>query len=171
MNTQRSEKKAKEFLNQGGLKAKRKTQRLIKEFNASPEEVFYQFCPSRELDWIDGWECDLVYTSTGYAEKDCIFTTPDTSILGPGLWIFTEYVPNEKLGLIRTIGDAVVIHFRVSLETIDKKTCTGIWELAYTGLNEQGNAIIDSISEQNPELAFCIDSLEYYLNNGERMNK
>ena len=168
MNTERSEKKAIQFMKHPG-KLKRKTQEYTKRFTSPPETVFYQFCPTRELDWIDGWDCDLVYTTTGYVEKDCIFTTPETNYLGPGLWIFTRYEPNQSLELVRIIEDAMVIHFRINLADNKDGSSTGTWNLTYTALNETGNSMVDSIPDQNTELMTAIDGLEYFLNTGEMM--
>ena len=168
MNTERSKKKATEFL-KSGKNLIRKTQNYEKTFTFPPEKVFLRFCPTRELDWIDGWDCDLVYTSTGYVEDDCIFTTPETNSLGPGLWIVTRYDPNRKLELVRIIGESVVLHFRINLINNNDGTSTGVWNLTFTALNESGNAIVESIPDNNPELERAIDGLEYYLKTGEMM--
>ena len=37
-------------------------------FDAPPDRVFPLLCPVREYDWIDGWECRMVYAETGVAE-------------------------------------------------------------------------------------------------------
>jgi len=168
MNTEKSEEKATAFLKKGNL-LKRKTQEVVKTFSFPPEKVFPQFCPSRELDWIEGWDCDLVYTSTGYVENDCIFTTPETNLLGPGLWILTRYEPNRKLEVVRIIGEMVVIHFRINLADNKDGTSTGFWNLTFTALNDSGNAMVESIPDDNSELKRAIDGLEYFLKTGEMM--
>lgn len=169
MNTERSKKKATEFLKKG-KNLKRKILRVEKTFSFPSEKVFFQLCPSRELDWIDGWDCDLVYTSTGYVEADCIFTTPETNSLGPGLWIITVYEPSQKLAeLVRIIGDSAVEHCTINL--IDNKdgTSTGVWNMTFTALNDSGNEIIDSILDDDPDLNRAIDGLEHFLKTGEMM--
>ena len=103
MDTSRSDKRVKEFLAKN-TPFKRKTQIYEQVFNASPQAVFEQFCPSREADWIEGWTADLIWTTTGYVESDCIFTTPETNTVGPGLWIFNRLEPNEMLDAVRIIG-------------------------------------------------------------------
>ena len=168
MNTEKSTRKATEFLKSGNT-LKRKTQTYAKTFSFPPEKVFAQFCPARELDWIEGWDCDLVYTSTGYVEDDCIFTTPHTNSLGPGLWIFTRYEPNRRLELVRIIQDAVVVHFRINLIDNGNGTSTGRWHLTFTALNASGNAMVASMPDANPELERAIDGLAYFLENGEMM--
>jgi hypothetical protein len=135
MNTEKSEKKATEYLKNGN-QLKRKTQTYQKVFSFPAEEVFYQFCPTRELDWIDGWDCDLVYTTSGYVESDCIFTTSETNPLGPGLWIFTRYEPRRFLELVRIVEESMAIHFRIDLQDNDNGASTGTWNLTFTAVNE-----------------------------------
>jgi hypothetical protein len=166
LNTERSQRKAADFLKRGNL-PKRKTQKYEKLFNYSPEKVFFQLCPSRELDWIEGWDCDLVYTSTGFVEEDCIFTTPDTNPLGPGLWIFTRYEPNRILELVRVIESALVIHLRIKLIDHGNGTCTGVWNLTFTALDESGDAMVEAIPDSSPEFERAIDGLDYFLKTGE----
>lgn len=168
MNTKKSKMKAERFI-ENALPRKRKVLHLEKRFNFPPDKVFFQFCPSRELDWIKGWECDLVFTATGYAEPDCIFTTPETSLLGPGLWIFTRYEPSQRLELVRLIDDAVVIHFRIHLEDHNDGTCTGTWHLTFTGLNKEGDAMVEALPDEIPELKQAVNGLEYFLKTGEMM--
>jgi hypothetical protein len=168
MNTERSKTKATEFLKRG-KKLKRKTQKYKKTFSFASEKVFLQLCPSRELDWIPGWECDLVYTSSGYMEDDCIFTTPETNLLGFGLWIVSRYVPNRKLELVRIIGESVVLHFRINLKDNHDGTSTAVWNLTFTALNESGNKIVESIPDNNPAFERVIDGLEHFLQTGEMM--
>ncbi len=64
------------------------TQRI----EAAPDLVFPLLCPVRESDWLDGWRCDLLRSSSGHAEEGCVFRTrpagePET------VWIVTRHEP------------------------------------------------------------------------------
>lgn len=166
MNTERSERKASEFLKKG-KKLERASLRHEKTFAVAPEKIFPRLCPSGELDWIEGWDCDLIYTSTGYMEKDCIFTTPETNVFGPGLWINTRYEPNEKLELVRIVQGLVVEHMRIILIDNNDGTCTGIWNITHTAISDAGNAIVKSLPDHSLQLERLAEGLEYFLNTGE----
>lgn len=168
MDTSRSEQMAKEFLAKG-RPFKRKVQVTEQVFEASPAEVFRQFCPTREKDWIKGWEADLVYTETGYVEPHCIFTTPPSNIVGPGLWIFTRLEPNQLLELVRVIENNLVVHFRIDLKDNNNGTCTGTWTLKFTALSQQGNEMVKAIPDDDPHFRKLIHGLQHYLNTGELM--
>jgi hypothetical protein len=40
-----------------------------------PDLVFPLLCPVREYEWLDGWECEMIYSTSGIAEDSCIFKT------------------------------------------------------------------------------------------------
>ena len=166
MNTERSRKKALEFLN-NGPKYSRKVIKHKRHFSSPPEEVFPQFCPTRELDWIDGWDCDLLYTSTGYVEADCIFTTPERNGLGPGLWVFTDHKPNERLQIVRIIENSIVETFKIELKDNGDGTCVGLWTMMFTGINEKGSEFVAAMPDQIPQLEAATAGLEHFLNTGE----
>ena len=168
MNTQRSEEKAAEHL-RAGNKLKRKIQVCAQKFKVPREKVFHQLCPTRELDWINGWECDLVYTTTGYVEPDCIFRTSQDNALGEGLWLFTEYLPNEKVGIVRILGDYLAMHIRISLTDDGDGASTGTWHITYTALNNEGNQIIEAMPDESAEIQKAIQGLDFFLNTGELM--
>ena len=60
---------------------------------AAPDKVFPLLCPVRETEWADGWLPDLVISSSGVAERDCVFITPDK--LGKTIWYVTRHEPER----------------------------------------------------------------------------
>lgn len=168
MDTSRSEKMAKAFLAKG-CPFKRKVQTTEQAFAASPAEVFKQLCPTREMDWIDGWTADLVYTDTGYVEPGCIFTTPPENIIGSGLWIISRLEPDELLELVRIIDNNLVVHIRIEVKDNGNGTCAGIWTLQFTALNERGNTILEAMPDKDPILDKVVSGLGHFLKTGHLM--
>ncbi|MFG0252512.1 MAG: hypothetical protein ACF8NJ_06525, partial [Phycisphaerales bacterium JB038] len=146
-----------------GQPFKRKILRAEQTFHAAPEVVFRQFCPTREVDWIDGWQADLLHTESGYMEPECIFRTPASNILGPGLWVVARLEPNELLDIVRLIDENVVEHFRIDLEDHGDGTCTGRWTLNFAAISERGNAMIDDLTTDDPLFARIIAGLEHFV--------
>ena len=58
--------------------------------NASRETIFPLLCPVREAEWVDGWEYQLIYSKSGFAEQDCVFSTP-TNDKSNAIWQITQY--------------------------------------------------------------------------------
>jgi hypothetical protein len=166
MNTTKSDKLVKRFLDKG-QPFKRTIQEYSVNFNSPAKDVFPQLCPSREADWIHGWTSDLIYTTTGYAEKDCIFMTGAENKIGPGLWIFTGYELNKKVELVRIIEHSLVMHMRIHLDDHGDGTSTGKWNLTITALDDQGNEIIDNMPDDLKEISDALNGLDQFLNTGE----
>lgn len=78
MDTKKSEKLVKRYFDQK-IKYQRKVHTFAVDVKTTVEDFFPLLCPSREADWIPGWDCDLIYTSDGYAEDKCVFTTDAAS--------------------------------------------------------------------------------------------
>jgi len=69
----------------------RVTHSYRQRLQAAPAKVFPLLCPVRETEWADGWMPELVISSCGAAERDCIFTTADK--LGTAIWYITRHEP------------------------------------------------------------------------------
>lgn len=163
MDTSRSLQKVEEF--KINKKKRRKTIVYTKEFSFSAKKVFEQLCPLKEYDWIDGWECEIISSNNGYAQKDCVFTTLGGANLGTGVWTFTKYEPNKVIELL-IINEIVIEQTLIELkENVDGMT-TGTWSMKYTALNEKGNSFIDSMPDNSKELEVALEGLEYFLKHG-----
>lgn len=169
LDTSRSDNMAKKFLAKK-RPFKRKVQVYKREFGHSVAAVFEQLCPTREADWIDGWEADLIYASDGYVEKDCVFTTPKSNFLLAGTWAFTRYEANELVELlILHDGGNIVEHCRIRLIDNGNGTCEGIWTLTFTALTKKGNQIIEKMPDKDPDFDIVLGGLDSFLETGERI--
>jgi hypothetical protein len=74
-------------------KPNRATHTYRQRLCASPAKVFPLLCPVRETEWAVGWLPDLVISSSGVAERDCVFVTPDK--LGTAFWYVTLHDPGK----------------------------------------------------------------------------
>jgi hypothetical protein len=57
------------------------------------------------------------------------------------------------------------------LNSKENGTCTVVWGLTFTALNESGNEIVASIPDYSPEFERAIEGLEHFLETGEIMTK
>src|SRR5262245_49499175 len=58
-----------------------------------PAKVFPLLCPVREAEWAEGWLPELVISSSGVAERDCVFITQDKP--GTAIWYVTRHEPER----------------------------------------------------------------------------
>jgi hypothetical protein len=75
-------------------KPNRATHTYRQSLHATPAKVFPLLCPVREAEWAEGWLPDLVVSSSGVAERDCVFITPDNA--GKAIWYITRHEPEKS---------------------------------------------------------------------------
>lgn len=139
---------------------------------AAPEKVFPFLCPKRELEWIPGWEYEMVYSESGYNEEGCIFKA-----LRPfGLemtWICDQYDPeNWIIRFVNIAPGMVVIQFRIRLTKTARGTSAVVLEQVSTGLSEAGNQIITELDQESKGKPCLIEQmLGYYLKTGQMLQE
>jgi len=154
---------------QRAFKSKRKVQRFSVTLETTPEEFFPLLCPAREADWIPGWDCELIYTDSGYAEENCIFKTDKSNAVGDGLWVFTGFETNRYVEFVRMQKD-LVMSARITVTDNDDGTVTATWNMISTGLTERGNEQVGRLSDGIHSGAIA-KMLEHYLKKGKTIKK
>jgi hypothetical protein len=146
------------------FRACRASTEYLGQLEHPPEAVFPLLCPVREFEWLDGWKCDMVYSISGVAEENCIFTT----MPGPSVWNVDRYEPPLRIAFT-VVSTEQVIRLNITL----RKTASGgtelKWQRMFTGLNEAGNAIIHAWNtDWDRSLTQAID---HFLRTGKMMRK
>lgn len=150
------------------VKYKRRFLQYGGTFETTMDTLFPLFCPTREADWIPGWDADLLYTESGYAEEKVIWRTPAGSFTGEGLWTITDLRPNELLEFVFYHEDLLTF---VRLTAVDNGdgTITATWNSTFTALSEQGNQKIDAMPGAEPRSAGLSAMITHYLTTGETL--
>jgi hypothetical protein len=155
---------------QSTFKSKRKRIEFSGTWETTAEELFPLFCPTREADWIPGWDCELIYTESGYAEENCIFKTDESNHTGQGLWVFTGYKVNRYVEFVRVQED-MVLRACITLSDNNDGTVTATWSVLHTGLTEGGNEEIEKLGETFPQGSALAKMIDHYLKKGKTINQ
>lgn len=70
--------------------AKRVVRTEVIVLPASPDRVFPLFTPVGEKLWVEGWDPEIVYPTSGIAEEGMVFTTPGHGG-SDSFWAMTEF--------------------------------------------------------------------------------
>ena len=139
-----------------------------RRFQATPDNIFPLLCPTTELDWLPGWDCELMHTKSGYSEFNCIFKT---GFMGfDELFICTRYEKNHAIDYLR-ISEHACGKLEIKLIDHCDGTTTTIWLIILSALDENGNDMLKHISETSDLFDNVLDSLEYYLKYGDMINE
>jgi len=136
--------------------------------HAEPEAIFPLLCPVREYDWVPGWDCRLVYTESGVAERGCVFQTDRSGDGGVDTWVVSRYEPAKNIGFVR-VNSLRTIRYDIHLAPAGDGSTTLEWQQEITALDAQGDRYVAALKQE--DFASMIESLEsmldHYLATGE----
>jgi hypothetical protein len=142
------------------IKPNRATHTHRLRLRGSPEKVFPLFCPVRETEWADGWLPDLVFTSSGVAEQDCVFLTTDKR--GQVFWYITRHEPENFFVEMLKIAPSVTA-CRLSIQVGSEGSgCIADVTYAHTSLGPSGDELVTAFTAGHYEK--FMQSWEHALN-------
>lgn len=152
------------------FKAKQVTRQSDQHFLAAPERVFPLFCPTREYEWIELWECELLRSDSGHAEADCVFRTGVLTDGVDDVWVVSHYEPTKRIDFVRNDGRRVMSYSIVLEAAADGTTIVHNTQVS-TALNEEGNRLLDEATGEafETEMRLGETLLNHFLATGERL--
>jgi len=111
------------------------------------QTVFKAFCPIAEKEWLPGWDCTMLYSKTGIAEKNCIFTSKHDN-MPKAVWVCSIYDPGNEVEYVKTIPEHIVTVVNIKTTQVNEFTeCTV--KYTHTALSTGGAHYISShLSEE-----------------------
>ena len=102
-------------------------------------EVFSLLCPVRETEWLEGWTFNMIYSKSGFIEKDCVFTTTNYGKFDT-VWQVTQYDKNNHcIEFLRVTPESELVKINISLKEKSHDTTQTEIEYQYTSLIENRN--------------------------------
>jgi len=141
------------------------TQRLI----AEPARVFPLLCPVRETEWIEGWDPISVWSESGVAEPDCVFTT--TSEGGDAVWFITRHSPESgELEMLKVTPGVTACKLTISVTPTAEGSDAEV-TYSHTSLGPAGDEFIGAFTSEYYR-SFMRDweeRLNHFLGTGEML--
>lgn len=144
----------------------------IHHYNFDTSKVFPLLCPVREKDWIDGWDFEMVYSRSGKAEKNCVFTTPFAQGIET-VWQISEYEPDINwIEFLRVTQGLFSVRISIQLNE-SPAGCTAEISYRYTALSKLGKTMIESKVSQffHDDMKYWEKALNHYLETGKMLSK
>jgi len=118
----------------------RATHTYRQELHAPPAKVFPLLCPVRETEWADGWLPEFVISSSGVAERDCVFITPDNS--GKAIWYITLHEPeNWFVEMLKILPGVTACRLAIQLSE-NGQECFADVTYSHTSIGPAGDEFI-----------------------------
>lgn len=131
---------------------------------APPAEVFPLLCPVREIEWADGWDPAVVFSVSGVAEPDCVFTTRGAGDLDD-VWVVTRHDPAAfAVEMVMVTPAVIAMHLTITLRPEDGG-CAADVSYVKTSLGAAGDEEVRSFTESawTEFMAAWEDELNGYL--------
>jgi len=109
---------------------------------ASVEEVFPLLCPKKEEEWIPGWECETIWSSSGYNEKGAIFRT--IKPYGTELfWTTLQYdISSKVVDFLLTAPRLYMFRFKIEIHANGDGLLAITFTQVFTSISEEGNIFL-----------------------------
>lgn len=122
------------------IKPTRVTHTYRQRLHSAPDKVFPLLCPVRETEWADGWLPELVITSSGFAERDCIFLTPDK--VETAIWYITSHEPERWfVEMLKIVPGVTACRLQIQLSE-NGAECFADITYSHTSIGPAGNEFL-----------------------------
>ena len=130
--------------------------------HATVEEVFPLLCPKREEEWIPGWECETVWSHSGYNEAGAIFRT--TKPYGTELfWTTLQYdVSRRIVDFLITAPHLYMFRFQIVISENAEGSLRLTFTQVFTSISEAGSAFLKRY--QSESFAERLERLAEFMN-------
>jgi hypothetical protein len=152
------------------FKPKQVTRHYTQRFLAGPEKVFPLLCPTREYEWIEPWECELLRSESGVAEANCVFRTRSPEDGSEEVWVISRHEPSRRIDFVRQ-DRRRVMSYSIILEANADGTTTARNTQVLTALTEEGSRLLEGQGDEAFafELRMGEAMLNHYLTTGKRL--
>lgn len=142
---------------------------FVQQFQAPPNKVFPLLCPVREYEWIEPWQCEMLHSESGIAEKNCVFRTRFPGESSGDVWVISQYESNTRIEFVR-VNALRVMTLSITLTDDGDGTTQAVNEQLLVGLTEQGNQSLDRMADSfSFEMRMGEAMLNHYLTTGKRL--
>ncbi|HET7839795.1 MAG TPA: SRPBCC family protein [Rectinemataceae bacterium] len=103
--------------------------------------VFPLLCPVLEEKWLPLWSCTMVYSESGVAERDAVFTTREGHFM-KATWTLITHEPDELVEYLIVGSKGMIVRLSIALRAVDGDRGTEVtWTMRFTLSSKAGAAI------------------------------
>jgi hypothetical protein len=152
------------------FKSKRISQTQSIILNGSLDKVFPLFGPIKEKEWADGWNPEVIYSTSNLVEEKMVFTSKAIFPDEPDYtWVISKFQPESAF--IEYLVFTQERFWIILVKCAGKSEETTIAKITYTytGLTENGNSLNELALEKmySQDLRDWEKAINYYLETGK----
>jgi hypothetical protein len=142
---------------------------FTQKLRGKPADVFPLLCPVREREWAEGWDPLAVYSFSGVAEEDCVFTTGEEN--PESYWVITQFDPlRYVLEILKVTPGMTVARISIRLAEDKSGNTDAEIEYLYTAISPQGEGFVREYSQEffDGFMRFSESALNIFLDKHKR---
>jgi hypothetical protein len=123
----------------------------------------------RETEWVDGWLPELVVSSSGVAERDCIFVTPDK--LGKAIWYVTRHERARWfVEMLKILPGVIACRLEIQLSE-NGDECFADITYSHTSMSSTGDEVVATFTADHYRrfMQAWEKELNHFLKTGSRL--
>src|SRR5262245_13147805 len=151
------------------VKPNRATHTYRQRLCAPPDTVFPLLCPVRETEWAEGWLPELVISSSGLAERDCVFITSDK--LGKAIWYVTRHEPERwSVEMLKIVPGVTACRLEIQLSE-NADGCFADITYSHTSIGPAGDEFVATFTAEfyRSFMQAWEKALNHFLKTGSRL--
>ena len=153
------------------FKSKKVKRSYTQRIKAASEVIFPLLCPQKELDWLDGWDYEMIYSQSGFAEDGAVFKTRHEGDVNT-IWVVSRYDRENKIiEFVRLTWETVAVKIHIHIYDNHNGTSDVYVEYTFTSITEKGNEFVEGTSEKQfiKMMRWWERSMNYYLDTGRKL--
>lgn len=134
------------------------------------EQIFPLYCPVKELLWTESWNPKIVYSNSGWVEKNAIFTSKDSE--RTATWYVATYdIEKGLVEMIKLVPDYTVSKLEINVTTITEDNSRVFITYGITSISDAGNDMLRNFTKENFDIAMQAweKAMNHYLKTGEML--
>jgi len=134
-----------------------------------PADVFPLLCPVREREWARGWDPLAVYSMSGFAENNCIFTTGAKN--PESIWVITDFDPlRHRIEIVKVTPGMTVARITICLVENESGNTDAEVAYLYTAISPEGEEFVKEYSQEffDGFMQFAESTLNGFLDKRKR---
>lgn len=145
----------------------RATRRRTIDIDGDADVVFRLLCPVRETEWLESWNPEQVYSDSGLAEPQCVFTSADGD--RKSTWIITDHeVAARRVRMVKCTPGFTVCLLELEVAPREEGRCALTVCYSHTALSPAGAQFVGDFTESayDDVMSMWQRALNHYLAHG-----
>ena len=113
------------------------------------KDIFPLLCPKREEEWIPGWECDVIYSNSGYNEENAIFRTLKPYGTELYWYTITYDLARRKVDFLITACHLYALRFTIDIHNTVPNESILTFTQRFTSVSEGGISMIEQYRQED----------------------